>query len=104
MNKRLTDEDNALLAELGFDFTPQKVKSNASGDESALDIFREVRKFYDEHGRMPDQNPKRNFLEHILASRMEVLNQSEKSDALTQALDDQEIQVDNSHIITDQTN
>ena len=95
MNKRLTDEHKGMLAELGFDFIPRKTEFHISNDQHAFDVFREVQKFFDEHGRMPNKSNS-DPSEYLLALRYDNLDKSEKSNDLTQTLGQQEIPENNS--------
>ena len=53
MANGFTDEDDALLAELGVEVETKKQVSRTPREERIIAGFEEIQRFVDEHGRRP---------------------------------------------------
>jgi hypothetical protein len=66
-----TDEDDALLAELGIEVEAKKVAAFSPREERIIASFEEIQKFVEEQGRMPDHGENRDIFERLYAVRLE---------------------------------
>ena len=67
----MTDDD--ILAELGVDLTPKKVRARTPREERIIAGFEDIVKFRDEHGRAPRDGEGRDIFERLYAVRLERL-------------------------------
>lgn len=67
----MTDDD--ILAELGIDLTPKKVRARTSREERIIAGFEDILKFYDEHGRAPRHDESGDIFERLYAVRLDRL-------------------------------
>ena len=56
-----TDEDDALLAELGVEVEAKKASSRSPQEERIIAGFEDIQRFVDEHGRAPQHGEDRAF-------------------------------------------
>lgn len=76
MADRLTDEDEALLAELGVETTPDRVKARTPREERIIAGFEEIQRFAREHGRPPQHGEDRDIFERLYAVRLDRIRSS----------------------------
>jgi hypothetical protein len=67
----MTDDD--ILAELGVDLTPKKVRARTPREERIIAGFEDIVKFRNEHGRAPQHGEDRDIFERLYAVRLERL-------------------------------
>lgn len=67
----MTDDD--ILAELGVDLAPKKVRARTPREERIIAGFEEIVKFRDEHGRAPQHGEGRDIFERLYAVRLDRL-------------------------------
>lgn len=67
----MTDDD--ILAELGVDLTPKKVRARTPREERIIAGFEDILKFREEHGRVPQHGEDRNSFERLYAVRLDRL-------------------------------
>lgn len=67
----MTDDD--ILAELGVDLTPKKVRARTPREERIVAGFEDIVKFRDEHGRPPAHGEGRDIFERLYAVRLDRL-------------------------------
>ena len=67
----MTDDD--ILAELGIDLTPKKVRARTPREERMIAGFEDIVKFRDEHGRAPQHGEARDIFERLYAVRLDRL-------------------------------
>lgn len=72
-------DDEALLAELGYEVASTKASARTAKEERLLDGFQEIVQFVADHGRAPEHGEAKDIGERILAVRLSRLR------ALTQA-------------------
>jgi len=53
MSKGFTDEDDALLAELGVEIETKKIAARTPREERIIAGFEEIQRFVDKNGRVP---------------------------------------------------
>ncbi|MGA1626007.1 MAG: GIY-YIG nuclease family protein [Prochlorothrix sp.] len=87
MAKHTTDEDLALLAELGVDTAPAKAAQRTPREERIIAGFEEVDRFVAEQGHLPQHGEDRDIFERIYAVRLDRLQESEECRELLKPLD-----------------
>lgn len=80
------DEDE-LLAELGLEITPFKTSSRTPLEERIMAGFEDILRFYQSHGRLPQQGEGRDIFERLYAVRLERIRQLPEAAALLAELD-----------------
>jgi hypothetical protein len=66
-----TDEDDALLAELGVEVEPKKASTRTLQEERIIAGFEDILRFVDEHGRAPQHGENRDIFERLYAVRLD---------------------------------
>ena len=84
-----TDEDDALLGELGVEVEAKGVSSRTPREERIIAGFEEIQKFAELHGRAPLHGGERDIFERIYAVRLDRLRELEECRALLKPLDHQ---------------
>ncbi|MDE0330701.1 MAG: GIY-YIG nuclease family protein [Nitrospinae bacterium] len=81
---RFTEEDAALLAELGVEAEAKKTPARTPKEERIIAGFEEIQRFVDEHGRTPLHGEDKDIFERIYAARLDqIRRQAECMDLLT---------------------
>ncbi|RWF05566.1 MAG: GIY-YIG nuclease family protein [Mesorhizobium sp.] len=70
---RFTDEDDALLAELGVEIEETRQGSRTPREERIIAGFEEIQRFTDENGRPPQHGETRDIFERLYAVRLDRL-------------------------------
>jgi hypothetical protein len=65
----MTDDD--ILAELGVDLTPKKVRARTPREERIIAGFEDIVRFREEHGRAPQHGEGRDIFERLYAVRLD---------------------------------
>lgn len=91
MANQFTDEDEALLAELGVEAEAKKVASHTPREERIIAGFEEIQRFVDEHGHAPRHGDGRGIFERLYAVRLDRLRSLQECRALLEPLDHQQI-------------
>lgn len=81
----MTDDD--ILAELGVDLTPKKVRARNPRDERIIAGFEDIVKFREEHGRAPQHGEDRDIFERLYAVRLDRLRAQADCRALLADMD-----------------
>jgi hypothetical protein len=89
MAKTFTDEDDALLAELGVEVEAKKVASRTPLEERIIAGFEEIQRFAEEHGRAPQHGEGRDIFERLYAVRLDRIREQADARALVEPLDHQ---------------
>ena len=89
MAKGFTDEDDALLAELGVEVEVKKQFSRTPREERIIAGFEEILRFADEHGRPPQHGEDRDIFERLYAVRLDRIRDLQESRDLLAPLDEQ---------------
>jgi hypothetical protein len=87
MANQITDEDLALLDELGVDTEPEPSDLHSAKEERIIAGFQEIERFVAEHGRLPQHGEERDIFERLYAVRLDRIRESEECRALLQPLD-----------------
>ena len=67
----MTDDD--ILAELGVDLTPKKIRARSPREERIIAGFEDIVRFREEHGRTPQHGEGRDIFERLYAVRLDRL-------------------------------
>ena len=67
----MTDDD--ILAELGVDLTPKKIRTRTPREERIIAGFEDIVRFHEEHGRVPQHGEGRDVFERLYAVRLDRL-------------------------------
>ena len=89
MSKDFTEEDDALLAELGVEVEPTKAASRTPRDERIMAGFEEIQRFVETHGRAPQHGESRDIFERIYAVRLDRIRKQEECRGLIAPIDRQ---------------
>jgi hypothetical protein len=89
MAKTFTDEDDALLAELGVEVDAKKVASRTPLEERIIAGFEEIQRFAEEHGRAPEHGEGRDIFERLYAVRLDRIRELADARALVEPMDHQ---------------
>ncbi|CCD95151.1 YeeC-like protein [Bradyrhizobium sp. ORS 375] len=84
-----TDEDDALLAELGVEVETKQEGGRTAREERIIAGFEEIQRFVTEHGRVPQHGEGRDIFERIYAVRLDRLRDQEDCRSLLAPMDHQ---------------
>lgn len=76
-----TDEDDALLAELGVEVETNTKSSHTPREERIIAGFEEIEHFFEQHGRLPQHGEDKDIFERLYAVRLDQIRAS--SECLT---------------------
>ncbi len=86
---KFTEDDDALLADLGVEVEPQKVSSRTAREERIIAGFEEIQRFVEEHGRAPQHGESRDIFERLYAVRLDQIREQADCRSLVANLDHQ---------------
>lgn len=86
-----TDEDDALLAELGVEVETKAAGARTPHEERIIAGFEEVQRFVDEHGHSPRHGEGKDIFERVYAVRLDRLRALEEWRSLLVPLDRQKL-------------
>ena len=86
---KFTQEDDALLQELGVEVEVKSAKTRSPREERIIAGFEEVQRFFDEHGRAPQHGEDNDIFERLYAVRLDQLRGVEECRSLLEPLDHQ---------------
>ena len=86
---RFTEEDDALLEELGVEIETNKNSSRTPREERVIAGFEEIQRFVEQHGRAPQHGEGRDIFERLYAVRLDRLRELSDCRALLEPLDHQ---------------
>ncbi|OAN95353.1 GIY-YIG nuclease family protein [Sulfitobacter geojensis] len=89
MAKSFTDEDDALLAELGVEVEVKKQLSRTPREERIIAGFEEILRFADEHGQPPQHGEDLDIFERLYAVRLDRIRDLQECRDLLAPLDEQ---------------
>ena len=89
--KILTEEDNALLAELGIEIENKKVITYTAREERIIAGFEEIQKFVEKQGRLPRHGEDKDIFERLYAVRLDQIRKQEECRLLLKDLDHQNL-------------
>lgn len=86
-----TDEDDALLEELGVEIEAKATGGRTPREERIIAGFEEIQRFVNEYGRLPQHGEDRDIFERLYAVRLDRVRASEECRSLLGPLDRQEL-------------
>ena len=89
MPKGFTDDDDALLAELGVEAEAKKEASRTPREERIIASFEEIQRLVEQHGRAPQHGEDRDIFERLYAVRLDRLRELVECRAVIESLDHQ---------------
>lgn len=89
MAKSFTDEDDALLAELGVEVEAKKETGRTPREERVIAGFEEIQRFVTEHGHAPQHGENFDIFERLYAVRLDRLRAQDDCRTLLAPLDNQ---------------
>lgn len=89
MAKTFTDEDDALLAELGIEVEAKRHVSRTPREERIIAGFEEIQQFVTKQGRVPEQGEGRDIFERLYAIRLDRIRDQAECRELVAPLDSQ---------------
>ncbi len=89
MDRKFTDEDDALLAELGVEIKQEKTASHTSTEERIIAGFGEIQRFVEAHGRAPRHGEDGDIFERLHAVRLDRIGEQDDCRALLAPFDHQ---------------
>ena len=88
---RFTEEDDALLEELGVEVETNKNASRTPREERIIAGFEEIQRFVEHHGRCPQHGEGRDIFERLYAVRLDRLRELDDCRAVLEPLDYQRL-------------
>ena len=89
MAKEFTNDDDALLAELGIEVEVKKTPTRSPQEERIIAGFEEVQRFVAEHGRVPEHGETKDIFERLYAVRLDRIREQQEARELVAELDHQ---------------
>ena len=89
MGRRFTEEDDALLAELGVDIEPRRAVARTPREERIIAGFEDIQRFVEGNGRAPRHGPNGDIFERLYAVRLDRIREQEDCRALLTPFDHQ---------------
>ncbi|MEX5576681.1 GIY-YIG nuclease family protein [Pseudophaeobacter sp. A-200-2] len=87
MAREFTQEDDALLAELGVEVEAKRVVSRTPREERIVAGFEEIQRFSEEHGRVPEHGEDHDIFERLYAVRLDRIKELEECRELVEPMD-----------------
>ena len=84
---QFTEDDDALLAELGVEVEETKASSRSPREERIIAGFEDIERFYEQHGQMPTNGEDKDIFERLYAVRLDKIRTSEDCRAVLAGLD-----------------
>jgi len=75
---KFTEEDDALLEELGVEVEAKKVASRTPREERIIAGFEEIQRFVDKHGRLQEHGEDRDIFERLYATRLDQIRRQKE--------------------------
>ncbi|MFB9292494.1 GIY-YIG nuclease family protein [Persicitalea jodogahamensis] len=88
---KLTDEDDALLAELGIEIEAKTSVRYTAREERIIAGFEEIQKFVEEQGRLPEHGEDKDIFERLYAVRLDQIRKQNDCINLLKDMDHQSI-------------
>lgn len=87
MSKRFTDDDEALLAELGVEAVDDTRSGASARDERIIAGFEDIQRFVEQHGRLPQHGEGRDIFERLYAARLDRIRALPECSAVVKPMD-----------------
>ena len=85
--EKFTEEDDALLAELGVEVEVKTISTRTPREERIIAGFEEIERFVEQNGRLPQHGEDRDIFERIYAIRLDNIRGSAECRAALEGLD-----------------
>lgn len=89
--KKLTEEDDELLAELGIEIDAKKSGKYTVRQERIIAGFEEIQRFVKEHSRLPEHGEDKDIFERLYAVRLDQIRKQDECRTLLKSIDHQHI-------------
>jgi len=89
--QEFTEEDDALLAELGVEVESKKITQYTAREERIIAGFEEIQKFVEEHGHLPTHGEDKDIFERLYAVRLDRIRSQKECRELLEELDTQNL-------------
>lgn len=89
MSKKFTNEDDALLAELGIEVEAKKTAQRTPREERIIAGFEEIQNFTEQNGHTPRHGENNDIFERLYAVRLERIRLQDECQGLVKPLDRQ---------------
>lgn len=89
MTKQFTDEDDALLAELGVEVEVKRAARRTPREERIIAGFEEIQRFVEQHGHLPEHGEEKDIFERLYAVRLDQIRKQQECRDLLVELDHQ---------------
>jgi Meiotically up-regulated gene 113 len=89
MAREFTQEDDALLAELGVEVETKKAVTRTPREERIIAGFEEIQRFVEEHGSAPIHGAERDIFERLYAVRLDRIRELQECRELVEPMDNQ---------------
>ena len=89
MASGFSEEDDALLAELGVEVETRPAAGRTPREERIIAGFEDIQRFVEEHGRAPRHGEDRDIFERLYAVRLDRIREQEDCRRLLQPFDHQ---------------
>ncbi len=89
MAKAFTEEDDALLEELGVEAEAKPTGGRTAREERIIAGFEDIQRFVEKHGRPPQHGEERDIFERLYAVRLDRLREQADCQAILTPLDHQ---------------
>ena len=89
MDRKFTEEDDALLAELGVNVEPRKAVGRTAREERIIAGFEDIQRFVENNGRAPRHDPDGDIFEWLYAVRLDHIREREECHTLLAPFDRQ---------------
>lgn len=86
-----TEEDDALLDELGVEVETKREGSRTAREERIIAGFEEIQRFVEQHGRIPQHGEGRDIFERLYAVRLDRLREQDECRTLLESFDHQKL-------------
>lgn len=84
---RFTDDDDALLAELGVEVETQTTSAHSPREERIIAGFEDIERFFEQHGRVPVNAENNDIFERMYAVRLDRIRASQECGQVLAILD-----------------
>lgn len=84
---QFTDDDDALLAELGVEVEEQKASSRSPREERIIVGFEDIERFYEQHGHLPTNFEDKDIFERLYAVRLDKIRNDEECRSVLASFD-----------------
>jgi hypothetical protein len=89
MAREFTEDDDALLAELGIEIEAKKSSNRTPREERIIAGFEEIQRFAEGHGQPPQHGEGRDIFERLYAVRLDRIRDLQECRELVEAMDHQ---------------